>query len=291
MSSIVSAPPGRKNALQHLGVELTDDTWSPLSLGDDPTRSVSTVDDLNRNGGPKKWPGGIDLAPVVSGTGQSVARGTSVDASFLFSAIDPDGSPIQRYLLWDHNADATSGHWVVNGVVQAAGQLIDLTAAEFALTKWQAGSTPEGCRDAVSIQVTDGIHRSNILTVRLITPANSAPTVAAEDIDVAAGEGVAVGSLFAAHDADGDRIIRFAVTGHGTDPASGHWVVDGEARPLSSYIEVTADQLDDVRFQTADGMPRTEKLSVRVYDGLAWSGWQDFDISTHAASHPADLLI
>jgi len=41
--------------------------------------------------------------------------------SSLVSVSDADNDTITKYQLWDGSRDPNSGHWVVNGVAQAAG--------------------------------------------------------------------------------------------------------------------------------------------------------------------------
>ena len=58
-----------------------------------------------------------DRAPVVTTSNFTAAHGqSSVAASSLFAAGDPDGDNITKYAFWD---SGSSGHWVVNGVTQA----------------------------------------------------------------------------------------------------------------------------------------------------------------------------
>ena len=59
--------------------------------------------------------------------------------SELFTATDADNDTL-LYGLRDNNADPNSGHFTVNGVVQAANQTIVLTAAQLAQTTFTAGS-------------------------------------------------------------------------------------------------------------------------------------------------------
>ena len=56
-----------------------------------------------------------------------------------FTATDADNDPL-LYGLRDNNADPKSGHFTVNGMVQAANQTFVLTAAQLAQTTFTAGS-------------------------------------------------------------------------------------------------------------------------------------------------------
>ena len=66
---------------------------------------------------------------MVTTTDKTATAGQSFSLSSLFSVSDADGDTITKYELWDSTSDATSGHFVVNGVAQPAGTMIEITAA------------------------------------------------------------------------------------------------------------------------------------------------------------------
>ncbi|MEA2971216.1 MAG: hypothetical protein QOE78_4477, partial [Alphaproteobacteria bacterium] len=72
-------------------------------------------------------------APVASAPDFSASRGQVINASSLFSASDADADSL-LYFFYDNSAAPTSGHFTVNGVVQAAGTTFAVTAAQLAQT-------------------------------------------------------------------------------------------------------------------------------------------------------------
>ena len=69
---------------------------------------------------------------------------------------DPEGDTIVQYAVWDSGGG--NGHWVINGVPQAAGVVNDkISAAQLAQTTYVFGSAS----DALSIKVFDGAVWSN----------------------------------------------------------------------------------------------------------------------------------
>ena len=79
----------------------------------------------------------IDRAPVVTASNITAVHGqTSFAAANLFTVSDPDGDPIASYQFYDASG---SGHFVVNGVAQAASTIITVTAAQLAQTTYQVG--------------------------------------------------------------------------------------------------------------------------------------------------------
>jgi probable HAF family extracellular repeat protein len=91
----------------------------------------------------------VDTPPVVVASDQTLAQGSTVAASSLFTASDPDGDSIIQYDFWDSNGN---GHFSVNGTPQGSNQDIYVTAAQLSQTTYQAGSAA----DQVWVRANDG---------------------------------------------------------------------------------------------------------------------------------------
>jgi serralysin len=107
----------------------------------------------------------LDRLPVVTASNVTLSAGhTSVAASSLFSATDPDGNTITTYAF----EDTGSGHFVLNGIVEPNNQEIDLAAAQLSQLTYQgvAGSTT----DTVEIRVNDGTLWSNWTSFTVTPP-------------------------------------------------------------------------------------------------------------------------
>src|SRR5438445_809960 len=74
----------------------------------------------------------------------------SVAAASLFTASDSDNDAITTYDFYDATGN---GHFVVNGVAQAAGTIITVTAAQLAQTTYQVG----GAADQLYVRASDGM--------------------------------------------------------------------------------------------------------------------------------------
>jgi hypothetical protein len=210
-----------------------------------------------------------DRAPVVSATNFTAAHGqSSVLASTLFAASDPDGDTITQYALWDSNGN---GHWVVNGVTQATNAEIVITAAQLAQTSYQFGAAT----DQLWVRAFDGILWSAWKPFTATPFANTAPVVTASDQTVAKNATLAVSSLFSASDADGDPITAYRFWDSTADASSGHFAIGGVAEATNQSIDVSAAQLAQTTFQTGT---TADDLWVQVYDGTAWSAWREFHL-------------
>jgi VCBS repeat-containing protein len=107
----------------------------------------------------------LERAPVATASNVTLGTGrTSLAASSLFSAVDPDGNSIATYAFMDTGP----GHFVLNGVVEANNQVIDVTAAQLSQLTYQsvAGSSI----DSVQVRVNDRTLWSNWTSFTVTSP-------------------------------------------------------------------------------------------------------------------------
>ena len=106
----------------------------------------------------------LDRAPVVTASNVTLSAGhTSVAASSLFSTADPDGNTITTYAF----EDTGSGHFVLNGVVQANNQEIDVIAAQLSQLTYQGVA---GSVDTLEVRVNDGALWGNWTSFTVMDP-------------------------------------------------------------------------------------------------------------------------
>jgi hypothetical protein len=220
-------------------------------------------------------------APTVTAPDFSAAKGQIVDASSLFAANDADGDNL-LYFFYDNSADPTSGHFTVNGVVQAAGTTFAVSAAQLALTTFTAGAF--GSSDDLFVNVWDGSLYSGPQEFHVNVAANQAPTVTAPDFSAAKGQIVDASSLFAANDADGDNLLYFFYD-NSADPTSGHFTVDGVVQAAGTTFAVSEAQLAQTTF-TAGTFGSSDDLFVNVWDGELFSGPKEFHVNVPANQAP-----
>jgi hypothetical protein len=253
--------------------ELANTVWRAGTVGD--AVSVRAFDGVawsDWTGFPIAAP--PNVAPVVAASNYTPAHGAvTTPASTLFSATDADGDTITKYQLWDGTSDASSGRWVVNGVEKAASLTFEITAADLANTVWRAGTVG----DAVSVRAFDGVAWSGWTSFPIAAPPNVAPVVAASNYTPAHGAVTTLAStLFSATDADGDTITKYQLWDGTSDASSGRWVVNGVEKAASLTFEITAADLANTVWRAGTV---SDAVSVRAFDGVAWSGWTSFPIA------------
>jgi len=224
-----------------------------------------------------------DNPPVVTTATVNAMHGRTLALSSLFSVSDADGDAMTKYELWDSTGDPNSGYFVVNGVAQAAHTVIDITAAQLAQTSFVTGKVS----DSLQIRANDGEVWSAADTeawapfnVNVVTP-YTAPTVTTTDINTTANQTLALSSLFAVTDPDGDTMTKYELWDSTSDPNSGHFVVNGVAQAAHTVVDITAAQLVQTSFLTGTV---GDSLQIRAFDGIQWSAadtaaWSPFHIS------------
>ena len=125
----------------------------------------------------------VNRAPTATAHDQSAARGQVFDASDLFSASDGDGDSL-LYFFYDNSAAPTSGHFEVNGVVQAAGTKFAVSAAQLAQSTFTAGTSGS---DDLFVNAWDGSAFSGPKEFH-VNVVDNAPTVTAPNQTASSGQ-------------------------------------------------------------------------------------------------------
>ena len=204
-----------------------------------------------------------DQAPVVSASAVAFAHNQTKAASNLFTVSDADNDSIVTYAFMDTQGN---GHWVVNGVAQAANVEIDVPAANLSTVTYQSGSG----NDTLSVRANDGSLWGAWQSFTAFAPVNQPPVISASNVAIAPTQTRAASSLFTVSDANNDSIVTYAFMDSGT---SGHWSLNGVAQANGTEIDVTAANLSQVTY-TAGSI--ADQLSIRASDGTSWGAWQGF---------------
>jgi hypothetical protein len=96
-----------------------------------------------------------------------------------------------------------------------------------------------------------------------------APVAMASDQSASRGQVISASSLFSASDA-------YFFYDNTSDPRSGHFTVNGMVQPANTTFAMSAAQLMQTTFTA--GSIVSDDLFVNVYDGLAFSGPQEFHV-------------
>jgi Ca2+-binding RTX toxin-like protein len=216
-----------------------------------------------------------NAAPEISASSsQTVLFGEAVNAGSLFSVSDADSDPIARYEFWDSTVG--NGHFTVDGMEQGVNVAIpvsDLQQVRFAA----AGSIGS---DLVWVRANDGQEWGDWKSWTMNSSphaTNAAPVVSASDATLLTNEVAAADSLFSASDADSDAITQYEfwddVNG------GGYWRVDGVQQAAAQTISVSASQLADTEY-VAGASGGTERVWIRASDGMEWSVWKPWNMTT-----------
>lgn len=193
--------------------------------------------------------------------------------SNLFGATDADNNAL-TYFVYDANADANSGHFVVDGAILAAGVSHTLTAAQLAQTTFVAGTVS----DDLFVLASDGLLLSNSIQVHV--GSNHAPSLTGlANVTANVGQVLSASDLFSATDVDGDVVTYFVYDGT-SNPDSGHFVLNGVA--LSAGVNYT---LSAAEFSQATFVAGTvaDDLFVLASDGRLLSNSEQIHLAVNHA--------
>jgi hypothetical protein len=223
-------------------------------------------------------------APVVTTSNKTIPTGATVALSGLFSVGDVDGDTITKYQLWDSTRDVNAGNIMINGNIQPAATLIEMTGAQMAQASFVVGTVAT----SLQIRAFDGkdwsaADNASWAPFNVSPGTDHAPVVTTVDKTATAGQSFALSSLFSVTDADGDSMTKYQLWDSAADPSSGHFAINGQTQSAGTLIEITAAQLSQTTF-VAGASGHGDLLQIRAFDGYGWSAgdsaaWAPFHIN------------
>lgn len=217
--------------------------------------------------------------PIVEHFDTTVFLNSVINGEDLFSTVDPEGDPINFYLVDDFQGDQTGGFFRLNGIAQPNGTQFRVEADELQFLEYVGGSriTFEGFR-VIAVDVTG----------EFSTPANSGriytvrenvtrPTVQNIPITALANETTPLAPFIVGNDPDGFPIIHYQIR-HSADD-NGQLFVGDELVPAGEFRLVFAENLDQVTYVTT-GPASTETIDIVSFDGELFSTIQSNTITT-----------
>jgi Ca2+-binding RTX toxin-like protein len=219
----------------------------------------------------------INHVPIVSATDQVIAKNTIVAADTFFDVADQDGDAMVEYQLRDSSAGVQSGHFIVDGVVESANQVITVSADQLSAVLFQAG----GGIDNLSIRAFDGVGWSAWTSLK-VAGLEHAPTIVATDIAAPPEDLLGLSALASISDADSDPITKIQVLDANGSPASGHFVLDGHNLQAGQIATISAADFADLSFAVGT---TSDTIKIRAFDGQSWSAWTTLHVAGSTTDH------
>lgn len=219
-------------------------------------------------------------APVATATNAVMVVGVDkeISAGSMFSWTDANGDAAVTYRFL--TPAAVNGTFYVDGVAQAASTYFNVAAADLADTVFVTGQA--NSNGYIQVLVYDGVAWSNS-PQWLVQVRNKAAVTTAPDVILHTGTTHAASTLFGVTDADGDTITQYRFW----DGTSGgaRILVDSVEQAVGQNITVNAADLADVDIQAASGFVN-DRMWVQVFDGTAWSAWDEFIVQSRPNTTP-----
>ena len=208
------------------------------------------------------------LTPVVTGISQTTTTHNKIiQAASLFSVSDPAGRAITQYSFWDNGNGG--GHFLLNGVAQAAGKVFTVQASQLSQVQYEVGSGA----DTLQVQVFDGVLSSNWSSNFTVTgPTDPGPVVTPVNSTITTfqDQTFSAGSLVTYSDAFGNAATKYDVWNSGG--GGGHFMLNGASLGINQNNVITAAQFSQVTYQAGTG---SDTLWIEAFDGTAWGPWSN----------------
>ena len=265
------------------GIQQTADTWITVSKTDlsalqyigGAQAGKETVDVAAWNG--NNWSyyqtatvtTTANSLPVITVQNQSLDVNKKIQAATLIhSASDPGGHAIGSYEFRDDGGGA--GHFTLNGVQQATGAWIKVSAAALSTLQFVAGA--KAATETVDIAASNGTNWSNYHTATITADAVVPPTVSLQDQVVGAAGSLAAASFVTGFsDYYNYPISSYKFIDNGGD--GGYFTLSGVKQAAKTWISVTAANLANLKY-VAGATSGADSIAVEIYDGHAWSASQ-----------------
>ncbi|MGY4198377.1 hypothetical protein ACVI1L_003991 [Bradyrhizobium sp. USDA 4516] len=195
------------------------------------------------------------------------------------TASDTDGDAITQYQFWDGGGAATSAYfWTPDNSHWASSTVIDVSASDLA-NVWVRGGTAAGT-DSMFVRAFDGTSWSAWDSFTVTSLANHAPDASISNQTLHVNEWSQVGNLVSYADADANPAAAYQFWDGGGNANSGYfWTSANSHWAASTVIDVNAADLDDI-WMRGGATTGSETMYVRAYDGIDWSAWHAFTLST-----------
>ncbi len=220
--------------------------------------------------------------PVVNVQNQTVTAGKSIAAASLITSVsDPNGYPITTYSFYDNGGSA--GYFVLNGVRQAAGGWISVSAAKLSQLSFVAGSSIG--TDVVDVAVWDGHNWGGYQSATITTSASQTlvPTIVLQNQTVSANAAIQASSLIVSvTDPNNLSITSYGFLDQGS---GGYFTLSGAKQAAATELTVVAADLSKVQYVGA-AAAGSELVIVQVTDSQGATSYQTATVSTTAAGPP-----
>ena len=204
---------------------------------------------------------------VVTATNRtSVLTNQSVNIESLFNAFDPDGGPLLGYFFVDRRPNPNGGFFRFNGVRQPSAQFFRVEPDELANLEYVGASFgPDS--EQIGIQVQDQGGFSQPFDITILTDAR--PTAVGIDGSILEAYALDVAPLVSGTNSSGAPAQSFRLTDTSSNVNGGFFEFQGTRLPSGQFFEVSAAEIDDLKYIGGAFGPQTETIRLQtVVEGV-----------------------
>ena len=220
-----------------------------------------------------------NTAPVATINDHSLHINEWSQVSSWISYSDADANPATQYQFFDSGTGATSGYfWTQDNSHWDANTVITVNAADLNNTYVRGGQAAGS--ETMWVRAFDGSDWSSWDSFSFTTLPNNAPMATINDHILHTNEWSQASSWISYSDADANPATQYQFWDGGGNANSGYfWTAAHGQEAAGGAITVNPADLGNVwvRGGAAAG---SETMYVRAFDGIDWSSWDSFTLTT-----------
>jgi hypothetical protein len=231
--------------------------------------------------------------PVATINNQTLQPNQWARVNAWITYSDGDGDPAALYQFYDWGTAANSGYFYSNSSEHHPSETeITVSAADLGSVWVRGGSSAGGGSENMYVRAFDGTAWGAWDHFTLTTLPNAAPVATINDRTVQINQWAQVASWISYSDTNGHSAVRYEFWDDSYAVDSGYFYTNGNAHhPAGVTISVNAADLGSVWVRGSSVTSGSaDVMYVRAFDGIAWSEWDGFTLTTQANAAPtADI--
>lgn len=233
--------------------------------------------------------------PIVTVYDRTMLYNTGLRALDLISVKDLDGDTITKYRFRYAGTLESSSYISLNGLSGANAKLAP-SNEEVVVDVANIGSvtffaTNQRGENAYTVEAFDGISWSDPVRFTIITRRTDLPPVIEYAFPkVGIAQDIAVSSLFTVRDPELASIQRYRITDRTSATTSGYLTFNGVKVASGTLLEVSAADLNRIRYVGGAIDKAFDEILVQAYDGKNWSDAVPVLVSTSTTANQAPVV-
>src|SRR5262249_5402496 len=243
----------------------------------------------------------LNHAPTATVANHSLQSSGWSSVATWISYSDPDGDAAAQYQFWWEASTNGPKFWIPAGY-QPSNNSLTVSAADLANGNvWMGGATSAGS-ETIYVRASDGVDWSAWTSFTLTALPNHPPSVAINNQSLHLNQwsplsdhnfpvtGSSVANWISYSDADGNAAVQYQFWWDASTNGTKVWTPAGYQQADNTLTVSAADVAAGNVWVGGATSAGNETIYVRASDGIDWSNWTPFTLTT-AANHAPTVAV